>query len=371
MHDRPEASKWSGLVATLVAVTIAAVLTYATPTPLPIKGALYALPLAAIVYASSSGRPWVAIVCATIGSVYALFHYDALDEIFSKRADRLLLGSTVVLVTFGMSLTALRMRRKQNVLRERAVRVERDHAATLERANAALTHANRTLDAFTYVVSHDLKEPARALGALTRSLQEDHAASFDAEARDLVARAAEASLRLETLLAGLLDYGRATQIQPHETQVIDVADVLRHSQCLTRYERVLTERGGELTVDAGPPVRASMTGMCQVVGNLVLNSLKHKPEGRASVRVGSRPNESEPSMVDVTVEDDGPGYPADLVEEFSVAKRGRPTTLRGGFGLIIAREASEKMGGQMTIRNAPNGGARTIITLPAGRAAVS
>ena len=358
-------------MATLGAVTLAAIITYATPTPLPIKGALYALPLGAIIYASYSGRAWVAFACATIGSTYALFHYGALDEIFSSRGDRLLLGAAVVLVTFGMSLTAFRMRRTQNALAASAVRIEKEHAAKLESANAALRDANHTLEAFTYVVSHDLKEPARALAEFTRILQEEHADRFDTDAKDIIARAAEASLRLEALLAGLLDYSRATQIRPHEIQVIRVDEVLRHSECLLRYERVLTERGGELAVEEGPPVLSSMSGMCQVVGNLVLNSLKHKPDGGAVVRLRSSPSESAPRMVDVTVEDNGPGYPALLIKQFNAARRGSPTTLRGGFGLIIAREASEKMGGYMTIRNAPEGGAQTLITLPAAPSAAS
>ena len=372
MKLRPALSHWTGLWATLAAIAACAALTFAVPTPLPIKGALYAIPLTAIVYASYSEHAATALASATLGGVYAILQYDALDMIFPQRSDRILLGGTVAFITLGMSFSALGMRRVHDQAAGRALHAEHALAvdlstknAELELANAALTSANRALEAFTYVVSHDLKEPTRALAELARSLREDHARVLDDDGKDIVRRSVESSLRLETLLNGLLEFSRAAQIQPFELEVLRVDEVVVHAECRTRYETLLRERQGELVVEPGPAVRASVTGLCQVMGNLVLNAIKHNPEGGARVHVRSRTRDDDPRLVDVLVSDNGPGYPQALIQHFNRAGRGRPTTLRGGFGLIIARQATEKMGGRMQIANSPEGGARAVITLAA------
>lgn len=358
--------------ATLAAIAACATLTFATPLPLPLKGALYALPLAAVLFASYS--PWKAlgIASATLGSAYAFIHYDALDMIFPQRSDRLLLGGAVALITYGMSFAARRVRRLQDDLADRVLHAEHALAVDLtaknvelQNANAALTNANRALEAFTYVVSHDLKEPARALGQLTSALHEDHARALNDEGKELVKRSLDSSHRLQALLASLIEYSRATQIQPAQLRPLRIEDVVSHAECSTRYESLLRDRQGTIDVEAGPPVSASMVGLSQIVGNLVLNALKHNPRAGPRVHVRSEACMDDPRLVDVVFDDDGPGYPEALAEQFNQVGTARPTTLRGGFGLIIAREAAEKMGGRMRLDHAPGGGARTIVTLHA------
>lgn len=241
--------------------------------------------------------------------------------------------------------------------------------AELERANAALTSANRALESFTYVVSHDLKEPARALAELTQALQEDHARALNAEGKEILQRSIDSSHRLQALLSGLIEYSRAARIRPAELDAIRVEDAVAHAECRTRYEALLRERQGSVAVEAGPPVRASMPGLCQVLGNLILNAVKHNPRRGACVHIRSRASAEDPQLVDVVVDDDGPGYPKTLVEHFNRTSLGaRPTSIHGGFGLLIAREATEKMGGRMRLDHAAGGGARTTLTLRAAQA---
>lgn len=374
VKERRSLRHWAGLWATLAAIAACATLTFATPTPLPIKGTLYAIPLAAIVYASYSAHQAPAIASATVGSIYAFIQYGALDLIFPSQSDRLLLGGAVALITFGMSFVAHRTRRAHDQLAERALRAEHALAADLstknaelQQTNAALTDANRALESFTYVVSHDLKEPARALAELTRALQEDHAPALDAEGKAIVQRSIDSSLRLQALLSGLIDYSRAARIQATELDAIRIEDVVAHAECRTRYESLLRDRQGSVAVVAGPAVRASMPGLCQVLGNLILNAIKHNPRPGAHVNIFSGSCIEDPGLVEVAVEDDGPGYPEVLIERFNRVSVARPATLHGGFGLIIAREATEKMGGRMRLDHAARGGARTVITLQAAQ----
>lgn len=241
--------------------------------------------------------------------------------------------------------------------------------AALESTNRALRDANETLEAFTYVASHDLKEPVRALESYSRALEEDHGAMLDADpdARDLVVRMRDNASRLRRLIEGLLDYSRASRIAPHELEPARVEDALASSDCRTRFEHLVAERGARLVVEPGPPVHASMAGLCQVLGNVVLNAVKHKNDGPSVVRVRSRRLDDDPRLVEIVVEDDGPGFPDAVLQAFGRVKGGRPSTIRGGFGLIITRQAVEKMGGAMWLENRPQGGGVVHFTLPAAR----
>jgi two-component system sensor histidine kinase BaeS len=118
--------------------------------------------------------------------------------------------------------------------------------------------------------------------------------------------------------------------------------------------RVLTPQPvDEIDID---PVRIR-----QVVSNLIDNALRHLPEGGA-VTVAVRPG---PGTVVVTVSDDGPGIPADLLDSiFDRFTKGADSS-GSGLGLSIARDLVEAHGGSVTAVNRERGAMFTV-TLPAG-----
>jgi signal transduction histidine kinase len=70
------------------------------------------------------------------------------------------------------------------------------------------------------------------------------------------------------------------------------------------------------------------------------------------------------------IDDDGPGVPADLrehvFERFARSDGARARDDGGtGLGLAIVRRVAERHGGEVTIDDAPLGGARFTVTLPA------
>jgi signal transduction histidine kinase len=72
----------------------------------------------------------------------------------------------------------------------------------------------------------------------------------------------------------------------------------------------------------------------------------------------------------ITVDDSGPGIPpakrADIFRAF-YTEDGTGT----GLGLAIARELALAMGGTVTVADAPQGGARFVVELPAVRVPAS
>ncbi|MBU1147662.1 MAG: HAMP domain-containing protein, partial [Candidatus Omnitrophica bacterium] len=60
----------------------------------------------------------------------------------------------------------------------------KERTAQLAEANNALALKNKELDDFTYIVSHDLKEPLRGVKAFTKLLMEEYSKKFDKEGKE-------------------------------------------------------------------------------------------------------------------------------------------------------------------------------------------
>lgn len=150
---------------------------------------------------------------------------------------------------------------------------------------------------------------------------------------------------------------------PLELEPLLLPEVLRSPTCTVMYRQLLLDRQGVLTIDPGiPPVLATPGLVCQILGNLITNSLRHSDKEIPTIRV-HHASTALRGFVDVVVEDNGPGYPAAVLDRFA-ALRNKPQTIKGGFGLAITRRAIERLGGQMTLSNVPGGGGRAHLRFP-------
>jgi PAS domain S-box-containing protein len=244
------------------------------------------------------------------------------------------------------------------------VRLRRDlerRGEDLERSMKEVSRVNDSLTAFTYVVSHDLKEPVRAIDTYLRILREDHGSALSPDGADLLSRALVSTDRLGALLRGLLDLSRVDR-ELLDAKSLALGEVLASETCRAAYEGLFRERGAALEVAPGiPDVLASPSVLCQVFSNLLTNAVRHNPAAAPRVRVDARRIEND--CVEVVVEDNGPGFPLGFMERFN---GGVPPSLRSGFGLLIARRAVERLGGHLLLGSSPVlGGAAVRFTAPA------
>ena len=125
------------------------------------------------------------------------------------------------------------------------------------------------------------------------------------------------------------------------------------------YEGVTIDIAG----DQDAQVRVERQDLDEMLGNLVENAAKY---GGGRVFVTVEPNGK---MVDVVIEDDGPGIPAERQGElFTRGARldttGKPGT---GLGLAIVRDVAEIYGGRISLEQSEDlGGLLARLTLPAG-----
>lgn len=248
-----------------------------------------------------------------------------------------------------------------SILRDVTDRVRLRAEADADRRR--LREANESLQSFSYVVGHDLKEPVRAVEAYLDAAAER---VREPDALEAIDRARGANERLRVLLGGLIEWSRAT-IAPLELRAIDVRDVLS-GPCRERYQHVLEEREGTLELVGGfPPVAATEGLLCQILGNLVLNAVRHNP--RPHPRVSVQALGEEEGLVAIAVRDDGPGFPPEVQQRIERMRATRPTTVRGGFGMTIALRAAHLLGGRIEIGSAPGGGGEVRVYLRIARQA--
>src|SRR3546814_4538476 len=108
------------------------------------------------------------------------------------------------------------------------------------------------------------------------------------------------------------------------------------------------------------PLRREAMRRC--LTNLLANAQRHGKH--VAVRAGRRK-----SLVEVTIDDDGPGIPPERYEDvfkpfFRLDQSRNPATGGIGLGLTIARAVARGHGGDVILEAAPGGGLRVRIWLP-------
>jgi signal transduction histidine kinase len=137
---------------------------------------------------------------------------------------------------------------------------------------------------------------------------------------------------------------------------------------LERLVRVMEKLNPETHISvavAGDPVFAGEAGdFEEIAGNLLENAFKWS-RGRVHVSLGRSSDPGQPKRVDLVIEDDGPGIPADRASE--ALQRGRRLDENkpgSGLGLAIVSDLVAEYGGALELGNSELGGLRAVVTLP-------
>lgn len=231
-----------------------------------------------------------------------------------------------------------------------------DRTRELERTNAAL-------QTFTYMVSHDLRTPLRAMQGFARALLEDHARALPADGQDYAQRIAGAAARMDTLIQDLLAYSKI-ELAPLTLAPVDLGSAV--ASALTTLGSDIRARGASVeTAIANSQVRAERPILIQVIGNLVSNAVKFTaPNVAPQIQLqAARCGE----WVRLSVVDNGIGIAPEQHERiFKPFERlhGIETYPGTGIGLAIAQKAIERMGGTIGVESHPGRGSCFWIELP-------
>ncbi len=236
----------------------------------------------------------------------------------------------------------------------------------LDRANERLKELDKSKSEFVSIASHELRTPLTGIIGLTQTLLATDIDISREEQQKFLGIIELEGKRLASLLSELLDL---TKIETGAAEIKlvdhDITALVKESLGVVKIPD-----GSEVRLDlpeGGMMSKVDLNRIKQVLINLVDNALQYSGEkGVVTVHV-----QSVDSMVEVDVEDTGPGVSleeqARIFDKFYRSKSAKKKRSRGsGLGLTIAKSIVEAHGGRIWVQSEPGRGTRFSFTVPKG-----
>jgi signal transduction histidine kinase len=240
--------------------------------------------------------------------------------------------------------------------RARLFAQERDARATLQRAAELRSQ-------FVALAAHELRSPVSAIYGLSETIAERGDQLAPQQLEELQSSLTMQIRRLRELVEQLLDLSRldaeAVVIRPERVRVRDRLEEIVDS--VSPLESVQIG----LEVDPSLEAELDVEALDRIVSNLILNACRY---GEPPVLVSAA---TERGSLRVTVQDHGPGVPAEFVPQLfdRFARAGGAASPGTGLGLAIARSYARAHSGEVSYRPAAPHGAAFELVLPAPAAA--
>jgi len=274
-----------------------------------------------------------------------------------------MLAILAVLLVAAVSLGTRRATRPLAGLAEAAERLGRGEPVAplpetgpeeVRRAVAAFNRMQERLSRFIAdrtrllaALGHDLRTPITSLRLRAELLDDEEAKQRIVETLDEMQRMVESTLAFAR-----------EEAQAEPVRETDLAALVEGTV------EDLSELGLDVRLVASEPVvaRIRSAAVRRALRNLIENAVRYGKRARVGLV-----REREEAVV--RVDDDGPGIPADKLEEvfepFVRLDPSRSTETGGvGLGLAIARGIARAHGGEVSLVNRPEGGLRACLRLP-------
>lgn len=222
-------------------------------------------------------------------------------------------------------------------------------------AENLLIEANRELERFAYIASHDLQEPLRKVRQFSELLEMELGDGISENASTYLKFLADASQRMQMQVRGLLEYSRTgrTAISAEACNVKTIAEAAWDDLSEAR-------RGVDaaLEIDAPETVHADRKLLYQLLLNLLGNSLKYRsPQRPSQIRISTQ---AEADSTILEVADNGIGFAPEQADSlFRIFSRlHRKDEIPGaGIGLALCQRVMQLHDGVIEAFGTPGEGA--------------
>ena len=234
--------------------------------------------------------------------------------------------------------------------------------------------SNKELDDFTYVVSHDLKEPLRGVSAFSNFLKEEHYGNLDKEGKEYVDIIIKSSTRMKNLIDDLLELSRIGRGK-NPISELSVLSALKETE--TELYLLIKEKNAKMVLpDKERKIICDRVRIKQVLTNLINNGIKFNRSEKPIIEVKffdgvPRENPKTESMprdtLTIIVKDNGIGIEKKHHDKvFDIFHRlvSREEFEGTGAGLTICKKIVQAHGGDIWFESEPGKGTTFYIALP-------
>jgi light-regulated signal transduction histidine kinase (bacteriophytochrome) len=221
---------------------------------------------------------------------------------------------------------------------------------------------NKELEAFSYTVSHDLRNPLLGINGFCHILLEKHSTSLDQQGQKFLDMIHSSTQQMLKLVDDLLIFSIGGN-QQMKSSSIDMdklpADVFEE------LERTVPERTLQLNLKMPPPACGDPGMIRQVLFNLISNAIKFtRSREVGSIEMGGYAKESGNVYY---VRDNGIGFDMESSDKLFIAfqRLSNRSGIEGtGLGLAIVRRIINRHGGKVWAEGEIGKGATFYFSLP-------
>ncbi len=239
---------------------------------------------------------------------------------------------------------------------------------------ASLERANKDLDRFAFMASHDLQEPLRKIRMFSDRLVMKYNDILDDDGRTNIQRIHNAVERMQNLITDILTFSKISADYPSFIKVEMNALI---DEVVVDLDDEIKTKNGKVVVGKIPSLSVNPSLIKPLFQNLISNALKYSkkdvpPQVTITAEVGSQLNgkaedDTDSKYCRIYVRDNGIGFEQKYSEEiFGMFRRlHHSSEFRGtGIGLALCKKIVEQHKGYISVHSKVDEGSTFIVSLP-------
>lgn len=246
--------------------------------------------------------------------------------------------------------------------RRRAQEATRELNDALTVKNVQLESANKEMESFIYSVSHDLRQPLRAIASFSQMVQKGLQGELRKKEKGYLVRVIDNTAKMSDLIEDLLKLSR---ISRQEIKLSQIDMTRMAAMVVSELRNAQPARCADITIGAGLMAVADQGLMALVLGNLIGNAWKFTARTeKACIEFGAADRDDKTVYF---VRDNGvgfdPQYAKNMFKPFH--RLHSESEFEGtGIGLSIVERIIGHHGGEVWAEGGIGTGATVFFTLP-------
>ena len=232
----------------------------------------------------------------------------------------------------------------------------------LQKTNASLATINAEQEQFSYIVSHDLKEPLRMVISFMDLLQKRYSLQLDEKANSFIDLAVDGGRRMQKMISDLLLYSSTGQNKTGK-ESINLIDIIKEVE-LNLYKQINELHATIINETPGCALPVYKSEILRLFQNLISNAIKFRKENINPVIHICCTEENDHWLI--SIKDNGIGMDSkNLNKIFDVFTRLHAINEYDGtgIGLAICRKIVQQHNGNIWAESVPNIGSTFYFTL--------